>query len=144
GAVRVRALDPDGAPARGATIVWLATGSTASPSTSRTDAAGVATTSWVMGTHFCGAELRANAAGGVAHEVVFRAGPPSSGPDTLVLGVYNQDARIVAGNTITIHAPAFTRCGQPWYAPVRFTSSDTSVATLDSIPGSVNFAQLHL
>ena len=147
-AVRVRALDAAGAPVRGATIVWVAENGTVytlngrvDPTSSTTDAQGMATTTWTGGTRAGLAELRVSAVGGVASAIRFYLSVAPLGIAQLTPTFHTPaDPPLVAGTGALMIAYPTDRYGNA-LGPTRtrWRSSDPRVAVVDS-GGPSNFA----
>jgi hypothetical protein len=140
---RVRALDERGAPVRGATVVWVATSSVARPPSAVTDAQGVASTAWQVGTTAGVTILRASVVGGVAREFVFSLEATPLGVARVAPVIYTP-APVAAGGRVTLIAQLFDRYGNVTPpVPVRWRSADPRVAAVDSV-GISNFAEVRL
>lgn len=144
--VHVRALDADGAPVRGATIVWVTKyGGTAQPTSTRTDADGIASTSWTGGTQAGRVEVRASALGGVARDLTFELGVAPLGIARLTPTFHTPAAPpLVPGTGVLMIAYPTDRYGNA-LGPTRtrWRSSDPRVASVDSA-GPSNFAGLRV
>ncbi|MDB4948047.1 MAG: hypothetical protein JWM27_696 [Gemmatimonadetes bacterium] len=111
-----------GVPVRGATIVWTATGGSMVPATSRTDANGRATTSWLLGSAPGAFTATATVAGG-AGTATFSA--------TATVDPATIRAQAVSGDGLTAHAGSTL----VWPPTILLGSFPPGTSTFYELPG---------
>jgi subtilisin family serine protease len=128
--LEIRVTSADGRRLPGVTVSWStsAGGGTVSPSTSSTDAQGVAQTTWTLGT-----------GPGVHHAIATVSGlPPVTFAATVAAGVAARvllspdSVVLIAGNSRQFDAVVEDEFGNSLTLPVTWTTSDTLVARVDS------------
>src|SRR5690349_18011801 len=131
GGISVKVTDASGRPVQGASVAFITTvgNGTTNPRIAVSDAQGVATTEWTLGT-LVGTNQVAAGVDGVSTQLIFTA-TGNAGPVT-TLSMSTRNARLLEGvDTVRITARALDAFGNSTFGGATFTVRDPSLVSVD-------------
>ncbi|MBV9879574.1 MAG: hypothetical protein JO180_03720 [Gemmatirosa sp.] len=137
GPVRVRIATIEGAPIAGLAVPWAPSAGTTSPASSVTDASGVATTTWTLGTT-AGTQTLATGVAGFAGRQLVTVAAVADRPAVVTIG-RDTTVALVPGAGVRFTAVVRDRYGNAVPAPVRWSTSDVDLAAIDSTGSFIAF-----
>jgi len=106
-ALAVLVTNPSGAPVAGQAVTWTTTGGSLDPATSTTDASGIATTAWRLGTTIGAQEARATLSGASGSPIRFTASAAAAVPAPPLVATVEVPANYGAHDTYVRDGIAF-------------------------------------